>query len=385
MNYGGIFTMKRSVYFSFFKGILFGCIFLFLLHTYKVAQNTDNLFWSVEAAAPICNSEDKVPICHATSSSSNPYNPQCPNKSADVSGHDGHSGGVYPDNPWGDIIPPFTYSCDAGTCTYPGKNWNTAGEEIYNNNCQLQSPTNTPTPSPTLTLTPTPTTTPTTTPTPTPTVTPTITSTPTPTVTPTPIITSTPSPTITPTPTAVNTPTPTPDGIYITNFCDGQILNFVNSSANTGGNSASNNTLGGSINTGNADNNSVVENSICNNSIFVTNGNSGNNKIKNIFTGPFSFNEATILNRGNQVTIQNSNNVQVKNKVNAISNTGNNQSNNNTQGGNISSGNSSVFQSISSRLNNLFVRIQNLVGGNNSIENTNTGPNSVNRGSIENN
>jgi len=77
--------------------------------------------------------ESKVTICHSNSSSSNPYIVNTPNKSADVSGHDGHNGGVYPANPWGDIIPPFSYIGGA----YAGKNWTTAGQAIYNNGCNI--------------------------------------------------------------------------------------------------------------------------------------------------------------------------------------------------------------------------------------------------------
>lgn len=132
---------------------------------------------------------ETITICHSTGSNGNPYNVQHPDKSSDVGGHDGHNGGVYPTNPWGDIIPPFDY--DGGH--YDGKNWTTAGQAIYNNGCDIPSASPTPTPTPTVTPTPTPTLTPTPTitpcdsnenddencPTPTPTVTPTVTPTPT--------------------------------------------------------------------------------------------------------------------------------------------------------------------------------------------------------------
>lgn len=131
--------------------------------------------------------EHKVNICHATDSDTNPYV-----KKTDVdfssilgqNGHDGHNGGVYPSDPWGDIIPPFEYKtwevvgshqeCPANssaynssnsskpckkwkvwhwqyaeyitvndydwvTHQYPGKNW-PEGEAIYNNGCQIPSP-----------------------------------------------------------------------------------------------------------------------------------------------------------------------------------------------------------------------------------------------------
>ena len=62
-----------------------------------------------------------------------------PDKTADVGGHDNHNGGVwYPgiaDHSWGDIIPPFYYVGGY----YPGQNWTTEGQTIYNNNCQYPS------------------------------------------------------------------------------------------------------------------------------------------------------------------------------------------------------------------------------------------------------
>lgn len=116
----------------------------------------------------LASSSDKVTICHATDSQSNPYITNQPNKSGDVSGHDDHNGVVWyqgiADHAWGDIIPPFEYQkctdkkdksdsvCE--TKNYPGKNWNTAGQAIWNNNCNLvSSPTPTSTPTPTATAT----------------------------------------------------------------------------------------------------------------------------------------------------------------------------------------------------------------------------------------
>lgn len=100
--------------------------------------------------------DNKVTICHATDSDSNPYVSNQPNKSGDVSGHDDHDGPVWfdgIDGKWGDIIPPFTYGDGQ---VYPGKNWNASGIAIYNNGCNVPSEvviptiTNTPTPTPTI-------------------------------------------------------------------------------------------------------------------------------------------------------------------------------------------------------------------------------------------
>lgn len=101
---------------------------------------------------------EKITICHSTSADANPYNTMNPNKSADVQGHADHDGGIYPEDPWGDIIPPFYYFCDTGICTYSGKNWTAEGQAIWNNGCNVPvvSPTDTPTLTPTFTPTPTP-------------------------------------------------------------------------------------------------------------------------------------------------------------------------------------------------------------------------------------
>jgi hypothetical protein len=50
--------------------------------------------------------KDRVTICHATGSSSNPYVMNHPAADGDVSGHDGHGD---------DIIPPFTYEDGGAT------------------------------------------------------------------------------------------------------------------------------------------------------------------------------------------------------------------------------------------------------------------------------
>jgi len=87
--------------------------------------------------------EKKVTICHASDSQTNPYIEQEPNKSADVSGHDGHNGTIWysgiADHPWGDIIPPFYYVGGY----YIGQNWTTEGQTIWNNGCVIPPTTGT--------------------------------------------------------------------------------------------------------------------------------------------------------------------------------------------------------------------------------------------------
>lgn len=80
--------------------------------------------------------EAKVTVCHASDSQANPYVTNKPNKSADVSGHDGHNGPIWYSGittSWGDIIPPFYYIGGH----YDGKNWTTEGQAIWNNGCSI--------------------------------------------------------------------------------------------------------------------------------------------------------------------------------------------------------------------------------------------------------
>lgn len=156
---------------------------LFILLTLLTALNGTH---SVKAQSlPDYSVEGKVVICHATNAHTNPYTTNdVDTSSADetnnqyLNGHGDHTGDVWyegiADHSWGDIIPPF-YSPE-GTY-FSGLNWNTVGEAIWDNNCNIPEPTATPTPTPTPedeepSATPTPTPTPDATPTPTPTSTP---------------------------------------------------------------------------------------------------------------------------------------------------------------------------------------------------------------------
>jgi hypothetical protein len=70
----------------------------------------------------------KIVICHRTSSKQNPYVRITIAQEAVLNGHDGHTGGLYPNKGWGDIIPPFP--------GYPGLNW-PAGGAILDNDCEI--------------------------------------------------------------------------------------------------------------------------------------------------------------------------------------------------------------------------------------------------------
>jgi hypothetical protein len=89
---------------------------------------------------------DKVTICHATGSESNPYVVNSPSAAGVYNGHIAHQHSE-------DIIPPFEYKGE----TY-SQNWDEAGQEIWENGCAV--PTETPDPDPTETPDPDPTETP---------------------------------------------------------------------------------------------------------------------------------------------------------------------------------------------------------------------------------
>lgn len=132
---------------------------------------------------------EKVSICHATSSETNPYTQNDVDassidneKNRYLNGHGDHEK---------DIIPPFSY----GSSSFGGKNWDDKGKEIWSNGCNIVMPTPTVTPTPTDT--------------PTPTVTPTPTDTPTPSITPTPSVTIYPTPSETTETPIIITPEPT--------------------------------------------------------------------------------------------------------------------------------------------------------------------------------
>lgn len=127
------------------------------------------------------DNNNKITICHATGSNSNPYVTNQPDKSGDVDGHDGHNGPIWFSGittMWGDIIPPFDYQTtvivgthlectgggyvlDGNVCTkdkkpdqqpnvvndygtvtahYAGKNYDAQGQAILANNCNYVAP-----------------------------------------------------------------------------------------------------------------------------------------------------------------------------------------------------------------------------------------------------
>jgi hypothetical protein len=125
------------------------------------------VFLVVTASAPLGagatqgTPEHKITLCHATDSRSNPYVEVTVDvASVQFQGHAGHDGPIFsPDLPehtkWGDIIPPFDFG-DAGS--YPGKNWTAEGQAIFDDGCNVPSPTTTTVAPTTTTVAPTSTT-----------------------------------------------------------------------------------------------------------------------------------------------------------------------------------------------------------------------------------
>lgn len=83
----------------------------------------------------------EITLCHATSSSGNPYIPVTVDvSSASFEGHAGHDGPIWSEGiegGWGDIIPPFDFG---EGLSYPGKNW-PVGADWASNGCTAPPPT----------------------------------------------------------------------------------------------------------------------------------------------------------------------------------------------------------------------------------------------------
>lgn len=76
---------------------------------------------------------DRVTICHATGSTTNPYVVITPSAAGVLDGHYAHQDQR-------DIIPPFTLRGQS----YPGHNWSSTGRAIYDNGCKAPSTPSTP-------------------------------------------------------------------------------------------------------------------------------------------------------------------------------------------------------------------------------------------------
>jgi hypothetical protein len=76
------------------------------------------------------NPGNKVTICHATGSQTNPYEQISPDANGVISGHIGasHQGGK-------DIIPPFDYNDQGQTKHFAGQNYDASGQATLSNGC----------------------------------------------------------------------------------------------------------------------------------------------------------------------------------------------------------------------------------------------------------
>jgi len=109
--------------------------------------------WSHDFSDTACQEEQKVTICHRTDSVTNPYEQISVSiNAADGSlgngenDHTHHTGPVATSQDvaqalkdahekWGDIIPPY----DFDDSSFPGLNWTTEGQAVYNNDCKYTS------------------------------------------------------------------------------------------------------------------------------------------------------------------------------------------------------------------------------------------------------
>lgn len=174
--------------------------------------------------------------------------------------------------------------------------------------------------------------------------------------------------------------------ITVRNVNDADITNIVTVRSNTGNNSASTNTLGGSVITGNATLNATVNNVANVNTTTITGGPaaSGNMGTNNV-TGPLSDNRIN-LNNTNNSTVENNNTATVNNVVTAEANTGDNLANTNTGPGFIRTGQSWLGVSLINHLNDSATGISAGAGGagGNVGSNSTTGPESADYVTINN-
>lgn len=174
--------------------------------------------------------------------------------------------------------------------------------------------------------------------------------------------------------------------VTVNNVNDAQIVNNVTAISNTGNNSASWNTLGGSITTGNATLNTTIANVANINTTNITGGPAaGNNTGLNEITGPSSDNQV-FINNDRRVAVENSNTATVDNNVYANSDAGNNQANWNTGPASIRTGDTWLNVGVGTHVNDNLTMVSAGAGGTggNSGINSTTGPWSTNYVTINN-
>jgi len=177
------------------------------------------------------------------------------------------------------------------------------------------------------------------------------------------------------------------NNVKVENVSDAFISNTVKTTSNTGNNSASQNTMGGMIQTGDATSDVAVLNSANINTTLVDLGRDGGlNTAGNSITGAKSDNDAVITN-SNRVGIKNDNTAVLQNNLNVNSNTGGNFANQNTDGvgGMVQTGDAVSLVSLANRANDSATGVRGLNNfGSNVVGNSITGFNSMNDASITN-
>lgn len=165
----------------------------------------------------------------------------------------------------------------------------------------------------------------------------------------------------------------------VNNVSDTKIVNVVDTVSSTGGNSASFNTLGGLVSSGNASNIVGISNTGNINTTSVRVGTSGDNQAGNSITGALSTNKSDVLNT-NKVKVYNDNTAWVSNYVDATSTTGGNTASYNTGAGSALSGNAVTNVAVANHLNDSATQVQLGMGGlgGNSATNSTTGALSTN-------
>lgn len=164
--------------------------------------------------------------------------------------------------------------------------------------------------------------------------------------------------------------------VTVNNVNDAQIVNRVTAISNTGNNSASTNTLGGSVVTGNAGLNAMVSSVANINTTTIEGGPAGgNNTGTNNVTGPYS-NNFIDINNSNRVHVNNDNTLSIYNKIDAEANTGDNNANTNTGPGTVHTGNSLLNLRVINYGNDSATAVSAGAGGTggNTAYNSTTGP-----------
>lgn len=148
----------------------------------------------------------------------------------------------------------------------------------------------------------------------------------------------------------------------IENQNNANIQNNICAVASTGNNSASYNTGNGSVSTGNAGINIDVENQVNQNTANLLGGENFNGSASNLNTG-FSSKNYSFVSVKNEKKIKNKNDLDIRNKVNANADTGNNNADFNTGNGSVNTGDASINININNEGNVNEVGIGGAPGG----------------------